>query len=724
MLSGARRRGLLAAVSAATLGATLVAAPSALAIPGSTWTGTGPSSDWSVGTNWSTGTGFQAGQTYPVAAFEDIAGCDNGTQSGPCYSSTDDVSVSVGELELDDSLPYQIGSANSAQLTLTSSLGLNAAPGGETPSGKTPDISVPVFIPAGSAQGWDISADSSNHDQSLAVDSITTGSALDLNFTNEATLYTKSLTGGQALGLSGIGVLTLDGASGSDLDSGGSISLTNDASLHITTGGTASSGSIDFADNTGGELTIGSGAAPDTVLSAGNVTFNSGIDFLNMSLDSSCASSSCTPGTDNSELVSSGTVDLAGTTLALNQGSDASGFCDDLAMGQTYTLIKAQTLTGTFANAAQGASIPLSEVCGLAGTAKPSYVTIHYTTTGVTATVSAVAPQNTGSAPVITDKSTSGSSIVAGDTLSVSNGTWNLASSTDPQTKLSYTYAWERCTPAGSCSKISGQSGSSYTTSAADVGDTIDAQVTAANTLGSKQVSSAKVGAVLSVIAPSESAAPKLTGGTGLGSVLSVSSSGTWSGRPSPSFTYQWLICSGSTAATCTATGGAGNVKTLTLGTAELGRYVAVEVIASNRGGTTLATSNLIGRVLPTHGSVLESLVRLRHPAQNRRSIRALVRRRTFKTSFAAASGGELRIVWSTRVTIGRRRHRHHHTYTVGTATHAYPGLGAGSVTVHLTRYGRNMLRRKWRGHLITATEEFKPTGAGSWIVYTSKFTI
>jgi hypothetical protein len=158
-----------------------------------------------------------------------------------------------------------------------------------------------------------------------------------------------------------------------------------------------------------------------------------------MSLDSPCASSSCTPGTANAELISTGTVNLAGTTLALNQGSDAGGFCDDLAVGQTYTLIRAQTLTGSFANAAPGASIPLSELCGLAGRATPTYVTIHYTSTGVTATVASVGdagdvPQYTESAPAITDKSSSGSSIIAGDTLSVSDGTWNVASSSDPQT--------------------------------------------------------------------------------------------------------------------------------------------------------------------------------------------------------------------------------------------------------------------------------------------------
>jgi hypothetical protein len=738
MLDGARRRGLLAAVSAATLGAALVGAPSAMAISTWIWQGTGPSPDWSLASNWNGGVGFQAGQpAYPGPVFSDIAGCDNGTNSGPCYSSTDDVSESVELVQIDDNLPWKIDAANSAQITLigsnqgagvSSSLGLEALQGGEAPSGKTPEISVPISIPATSAQTWNITADSSNDDQSLAVDSIATQSALDLDFTNEATLYTKSLTGAQALGLSGIGVLALDGASGSGLDAGGSVSLTNDASLHISTGGAASSGSIDFADANGGELTIGSNTAPDTVLTAAGVTFNSGIDFLNMSLDSTCASSICTPGTDNSELVSTGAVALAGTTLALNQGSDANGFCDDLAVGQTYTLIKAQTLTGTFANAAPGASIPLAELCGLVG-ATPTQVTIHYSSTGVTATVASVGdagdiPQNTGAAPAITDKSTTGSSIVAGDTLSVSNGTWNVTSSTNPQTKLSYAYAWLRCTAGGSCAKISGQSGSSYTSSASDVGDTIYAQVTASNTLGSKQVSSAKVGAVLSVIAPAESAAPKITGGTGLGSVLSVSSSGTWSGRPSPSFTYQWLICSGSTAASCTPTGSAGSVKTLTLGTAELGHYVAVEVIGSNRGGTTLATSNLIGRVLPTYGTVLEALVKLRHPAQNRRSVRTLVRRRIFKTSFAAPSGGELHIVWSTRVTVGKGRRRHRHTYTVATATHTYAGLGVGSVTVHLTKYGRNMLRRKWRGHLITATEQFKPTGASTWTVYTAKFKI
>lgn len=146
-------------------------------------------------------------------------------------------------------------------------------------------------------------------------------------------------------------------------------------------------------------------------------------------------------------------------------------------------------------------------------------------------------------------------------------------------------------------------------------------------------------------------------------------------------------------------------------------------MIASNRGGTTLASSNLVGRVLPTYGAILEALVKLKHPADNRRAIRTLLRRRGYRTNFAAPSGGVLRVLWRTRVTIGKGRLRRHRTLTVATARRTYAGLGVGPVTVRQTRYGRTMLRRRPHGHLITATEGFEPLG-GSWVTLVRRFTL
>jgi hypothetical protein len=754
MIRRLRVGGLLAAaVSGLAIASALTCPPAALAGTNYAWTGAGSSPNWSLGANWSGGQGLQQGQTYTGLLFGDLTGCDSGTSTGTCYASTADVPVSVNELSVDDNLPYRLGAANSAQVTLlgsapggsaSSSTGIIAAPGSESPSGTAPVISAPIVIPTGSAQTWDIAGDSSGHQQSLEVDNINTSSPLDVNLTDGASLVTTSITGDQALSVSGgvgggttmNGILRFAGASGAGLDTGGSISLSDGASLDVATSGTVNAGSIDFADGSGGELTVGSGQAPDTVLSSdANVTFNSGIDFLALSLDSACPSSGCVSGADNSELTSSvGTVNLAGVTLALSQGSDSNGFCDDLAVGQTYTLVSAPTITGTFVNYPQNTGRPIGENCGLGPQATPSYVQLNYTSTAVTATVTAVGdagdlPQNTGALPAISNKSRSGTSIIAGDTLFVTRGTWNESNSTDPQTKLSYNYVWMRCPASGPCTPIGGPSSSSYTTSASDVGDTIYVEVTATNTLGSKQVSSAKVGPVLPVLVPAATSPPTISGATTPGSILTVTSKGTWTGQPTPSYKYQWLLCSADRASSCAPAGAAGGTKTLTLTTADLGKYVAAAVSASNRGGTTLATSNLVGRVVPTRGAVLRALAWLRHPS-SRKAIQALIAHLSFRTSFDAPSGGTLQITWKTTMTTGRGKHRRHQSIMVARGSARYGSLGPQDITVRLTRAGRTLLRhgRALLGHestavRITATERFQPTG-GSWIMVSKHFTL
>lgn len=745
MIRQLRRGGLLAATVGGLAIASALAAPAALAATPYAWTGTGSSADWSLGANWTGGAGLQQGQTYPALSFGDLPGCDNGTITGTCYASTADVPVSVGELNIDDNVPYRIGASNSAQVTLlgnapggsaASSTGITATPTGGSPSGTTPQISAPIVLPAGSAQTWDIAGDSTGHQQSLEVDNITTSSPLDIDLTAGASLLTTSITGGQTLSVSGgvgsgtttNGTLRFAGASGSSLDAGGTIRLTNGASVDVTASGTVNAGAIEFADGTGGQLTVGSGHAPDTVLSSDGVTFDGGIDFLALWLDSACASSGCAPGADNSELTSSaGTVNLAGDTLDLRQGSDSKGFCDDLAVGQTYTLISAPTITGTFVNYPPGTAAQIGEACGLGGQATPSYVQLNYTSAAVTATVTAVGdagdiPQNTGAAPAISNKSRTGTSIIAGDTLFVTRGSWNDSNSTDPQTKLSYDYVWLRCPASGACTPISVPSSSSYTTSASDVGDMIYAEVTATNALGSQQVSSAKVGPVLPVIAPAATSAPTISGATTLGSTLTLTSTGTWTGQPTPSYKYQWLRCSTDSASSCAPSGAAGSSKTLTLSAADLGSYVAVAVSASNRGGTTLATSNLVGRVLPTPGAIVEALVQLHHPS-SRSAVRALIRRRSFSTSFAAPSGGRLRITWKTAITTGSRRHRRHRLITVATGSARYDSLGPQRITIRLTRAGRTLLQHESRRVRVTATEKFQPTGGG-WTTVTRHFTL
>jgi hypothetical protein len=95
------------------------------------------------------------------------------------------------------------------------------------------------------------------------------------------------------------------------------------------------------------------------------------------------------PSADYSQLTALGTLVLNGTSLNLSQGtSDAQVSCANLTGGQTYTLISAAKLVGTFAGIANGQVIPLG-VCNPLATG-PSYaVIISYNTSTRPQTVTA-----------------------------------------------------------------------------------------------------------------------------------------------------------------------------------------------------------------------------------------------------------------------------------------------------------------------------------------------
>ena len=103
--------------------------------------------------------------------------------------------------------------------------------------------------------------------------------------------------------------------------------------------------------------------------------------------------------------------------------------------------------------------------------------------TGVVQPATAPPTQPSNSSPPVISGTTT-----AGQTLTGSTGAW---SGTPP---ISFSYQWERC--AGSCSPIAGATSSSYTLTRADVGAKIALVVTATNSAGSANATSAQVGPV------------------------------------------------------------------------------------------------------------------------------------------------------------------------------------------------------------------------------------
>src|SRR5205085_488865 len=141
----------------------------------------------------------------------------------------------------------------------------------------------------------------------------------------------------------------------------------------------------------------------------------------------------------------------------------------------------------------------------------------------------------------------------------------------------------------GSCQPISGATNSGYTVTAADVGFTLEALVTAANSAGSTSAES-RAGALgpAPASAPASVAAPSLTGSAAVGQTVTVSP-GSWSGSPPPSFTYQWLECD-SGGGSCQPISGATN-SGYTVTAADVGFTLEALVTAANSAGSAAAAT-------------------------------------------------------------------------------------------------------------------------------------
>ena len=135
---------------------------------------------------------------------------------------------------------------------------------------------------------------------------------------------------------------------------------------------------------------------------------------------------------------------------------------------------------------------------------------------GASAPVNTVAPALSDSTPQV------------GQVISVSNGTWT--SDTTP----TFTYQWQR-----SGSNIGGATSSSYTVVNSDYNNTLRCVVTATNPVGADSANS-NTSSTVPGAQPVNTVAPALSDATPVeGQVLTVTN-GTWTGVPTPTFTYQW----------------------------------------------------------------------------------------------------------------------------------------------------------------------------------------
>ena len=123
-----------------------------------------------------------------------------------------------------------------------------------------------------------------------------------------------------------------------------------------------------------------------------------------------------------------------------------------------------------------------------------------------------------------------------GQTLTAAEGSW---SSTSP---LGYSYQWELCEASGEgCEQISGANEATISLVPGDVGSTLRVIVTATNGVGSSSASSPATSPVAAAL-PSNTGSPSITGSLVEGGLLTAST-GSWTGTPAITYSYQWQSC-------------------------------------------------------------------------------------------------------------------------------------------------------------------------------------
>jgi hypothetical protein len=186
-----------------------------------------------------------------------------------------------------------------------------------------------------------------------------------------------------------------------------------------------------------------------------------------------------------------------------------------------------------------------------------------------TITVANFAPVNTV-APTVSPSGTQ----TTGTLITANVGTWSGVS------PITYEYKWTRNGVA-----ISGATATTYTIQLADDGTTIRVEVKGTNAYGASAfVASSNSVSAVNTVAPTNSVAPVISGTPLVGEVLTTTD-GTWSGIPTPTYSYQWKRG---------VTNVGTNATTYTLVAADAGQSITCVVTATNAGGSANATSNAL----------------------------------------------------------------------------------------------------------------------------------
>jgi hypothetical protein len=396
------RRGRAAAASALALAIGLCTAPRAVATTIAAWDGASPTVTWSTAANWSTG-GAPGGSVDTLMLPATSPSCIGWA----CAYTVDDVSgLTVGTLEMDSSANYLVAPMSSAN-SLKLMAGLSFGTYSPTHGGRLLTTMI-VPLSLGAAQTWNVSGVAGTPTQ-LTLGAVTGEPyPLTINLASGVALQIPELDTG-VLTISGAGLVSLAAQTTAPADSipvsppplisTQGVALAEGASLMITSPG-AVSGPISVAPGSYSTLEIGHGVAPDgTLVVDGDVTLGAS-STLEQWIDQPAAPAQAArgrratpakpqPSTDYSQLTALGNVTLNGAGLSLSQGySDTQAVCATMTGGQSFTLLSATRLIGTFSRIANGQIVPLG-ACNPSASG-PSYaVIIGYNTRARPETVTA-----------------------------------------------------------------------------------------------------------------------------------------------------------------------------------------------------------------------------------------------------------------------------------------------------------------------------------------------
>jgi hypothetical protein len=195
-----------------------------------------------------------------------------------------------------------------------------------------------------------------------------------------------------------------------------------------------------------------------------------------------------------------------------------------------------------------------------------------------TQTISGGTPSNSlvnSDAPVnIVAPTVTYSALAAGMFFTANEGTW-----TGTPTPT-YTYQWQRY-DGSQYTNISGATFFRYGSATTDVNIALACIVTATNTAGTTSVRTTPTATITQVL-PGNTVAPTITGSARVGQTLTVNA-GTWTGTPTPTFTYRWYNSSAYVII--------GTSSTYTVASSDIGYIIYCVVTANNNTSNVSALS-------------------------------------------------------------------------------------------------------------------------------------